>query len=192
MNAQAVIALLLVALLSKSAGDPSGVSSSSIAARGTLLLLRPVRSAATVPAAPATLEDFAWMAGHWTGTVDGSPMEEICSPPRNGLLMCMFRVFDEHTNVELEFRTFKQTPDGIEERVRFLSPDSGSVQPGEVFMVLRSFSPREAVFENPRGSQPKRETLVHSGVGKMVQRIEIVGDDGKPQVIEAHYVKRAP
>lgn len=41
---------------------------------------------------PATLDQVAWIAGHWEGEAFGGIAEEVWSPPRGGSMMCMFRL----------------------------------------------------------------------------------------------------
>jgi len=40
----------------------------------------------------ATIADMAWLAGHWIGGGLGGLTEEVWSPPRNGVMMGMFRL----------------------------------------------------------------------------------------------------
>ncbi len=50
-----------------------------------------VMNPATAPAMPATIDNLAWMAGSWYGTVDGDPVDEHWSTPAGGVMMGMFR-----------------------------------------------------------------------------------------------------
>lgn len=40
----------------------------------------------------ATLEDFRWLVGHWTGTGLGGVSEEVWAEPAGGAMMGMYRL----------------------------------------------------------------------------------------------------
>jgi Domain of unknown function (DUF6265) len=42
----------------------------------------------------ATLEDASWLVGNWQGTAFGKQFEEIWSPPSQGSMVGMFKLFD--------------------------------------------------------------------------------------------------
>lgn len=42
--------------------------------------------------AGVTVEDFAWMAGHWKGEALGGIVEDIWAPPRGGAMVGLFRL----------------------------------------------------------------------------------------------------
>ena len=138
--------------------------------------------------AKASLEDFQWLSGHWEGGVDGNPIEEFCSKPDRGLMMCMFRVMDTQKNLGLEFFTLQNKPDGVEERIRFLSPDLEEGKSAKtVVLRVTHITRTESVFENRNGSYPKRVTLTRNGPDEMTSRIELIDEAGKPALIEAHW-----
>jgi len=41
------------------------------------------------------IENYAWIAGHWIGDGFGGTSEELWSPPRNGVMMGVFRHHDK-------------------------------------------------------------------------------------------------
>lgn len=43
----------------------------------------------------ASIEELAWIAGHWKGEAFGGIVEEIWSPPLGGSMMCVFRLVSE-------------------------------------------------------------------------------------------------
>lgn len=139
----------------------------------------------------ASLNDFQWLSGHWEGLVGATPLEEFCSTPDRGLIMCMFRSMDAQKVLALELITLQDTPDGVEERVRFFSPDLSEPESAKT-MVLRvtHFAPIKSVFENPNPGGASKVTLTHNAPDEMTARIELLDDSGKPAVIEAHW-KRA-
>src|SRR5579862_7565262 len=46
-------------------------------------------------ASAATVDDFAWMAGRWVGKAGNASIENVCSTPSKGQMMCMFRAADD-------------------------------------------------------------------------------------------------
>lgn len=44
------------------------------------------------PKPKASIEDVAWIAGHWKGEAFGGITEEIWSPPMGNSMMCVFRL----------------------------------------------------------------------------------------------------
>jgi hypothetical protein len=138
--------------------------------------------------AKASLNDFQWLSGHWEGLVGTTPLEEFCSNPDRGLMMCMFRSMNAQKILALELITLQDTPDGVEERVRFFSPDLSEPESAKA-MVLRvtHFAPIESVFENSNPGGASKVTLTHNAPDEMTARIELLDDSGKPAVIEAHW-----
>lgn len=43
----------------------------------------------------ASLDDVAWIAGHWQGEALGGIVEEIWSPPLGNSMMCVFRLIEK-------------------------------------------------------------------------------------------------
>lgn len=56
-----------------------------------LALTRPVQAQPAAEDPQPTLEDLAWLAGHWAGTADGVYSEEVWLAPRGGLMLGMHR-----------------------------------------------------------------------------------------------------
>jgi len=139
----------------------------------------------------ATIDDFAWLSGYWTTPLgNGVHAEEFCSTVVKGHMMCMFRALGAEKSLGLEFIVLQEKPEGVEERVRFFSPDLQPEDPGAVTLVLKSYSPSEMLFENASGGQPKRMTLRHPIPDEMTVHIE-VDAQGKSSFIDAHWF-RAP
>jgi uncharacterized protein DUF6265 len=148
----------------------------------------PVDKSPTQEFAKASLTDFEWLSGHWVGGVEEISIEEFCSKPDRGLMMCMFRSMDTQKTLALEIITLQNKPDGVEERIRFLSPDLAEGESAKtVVLKVTHMTPNESVFENPEGSYPKRVTLTRNGPDEMTSRIELIDEGGKPALIEAHW-----
>jgi hypothetical protein len=137
-----------------------------------------------------TVSDLSFLSGRWEGQVDNNRIEQTCSRGDPDFMMCMFRMMDASGTRMVEFYTLRNTADGLEERIRFFSPDLKE-QAGDsgVTMRLASFSPQEIVFENPNGSYPKRSTLTRNGNQEMTSRIELIDAQGKSSLIVAHWTR---
>ena len=144
------------------------------------------QSADTAPGL-AKVEDFAWMAGRWTGMAGTATVENDCSAPRKGQMMCMFRSANDKQVLSLEFISMIDTPNGMEEHIRFLMPDLADDDPKSVTMLVESYTPEKTVFVNANGNVPKRNTLTRSGSDVMLSHIEIVSPQGKSVFIDARW-----
>ncbi len=139
--------------------------------------------------APAKVADLHFLGGHWEGNVDKAKIEQTCSTSDPNVMVCMFQMMDEKGTQMVEFYTFRNTPDGVEERIRFYSPDL-KADPGDgVTMTVTSISPTTIVFENPNGTYPKRTTLTHSTDDAFHNHIELVDPKGKASTIDADWKK---
>ena len=128
----------------------------------------------------ATIADFAWVTGRWTGLAGTNPTEQVCSAPSNGLLLCMFH----EVNVKppsIELATLRETADGIEERVRNFGPELESWEgAAPITLKLQSYTPTESIFINANAQSPvKRVILEHPNPDEMSTRVEIVDKQGK-------------
>jgi len=134
--------------------------------------------------------DLAFLSGSWTGEVGDSKIEQVCSTTDPQVMLCMFRAMDNKGTQAVELYTLRNTATGVEERVRFFSPDL-QAEPGDtgLTMKLASFSPDKMVFENPTGTYPKRSTLTRKGNDEFNSHIELVDPQGKASAIDAHWVR---
>ena len=83
----------------------------------------------------ATINDMAWIAGHFQGEFMGGTFEEVWAPPFGGAMMGMFKVFrdgdvvfyelltivEESNSLNLKLRHFNADLTGWEEKDEFLS-----------------------------------------------------------------------
>ncbi len=138
------------------------------------------------------ISSLAWMAGRWVGVAGQSETEQVCTAPSRGMMMCMFRVMDSAKVQGLEFSTLRETPNGLEERIRFYSPDLGET-PGNdgVTLQVARWGEREIVFDNEKpDGVVKHLTIIRSGKNQFSTRIEVVNAEGKTSFIGATW-KRA-
>lgn len=143
----------------------------------------PLSAQAETP--PPALGDFSWLAGHWRGTLGESKTEVIYSQPEAGVMMGMFRLMKDERTALLEFFSLRETPEGLEMRVRHFSP---SLEPGEkddaITLRLASHDGVESVFENPVHNRPKQTIIHRTGENSYAVRSEIIDDSGATRWIE--------
>jgi hypothetical protein len=165
---------------------------------GTALVAEPrPQSAASKPEVPiadgaknAKVADLAFLSGRWEGTVDGNKIHQVCNLTDPATMLCMFWLNDAKGTQMIELYTLRDTPEGVEERARFLTPALNE-EAGDkgLTMKLASYMPRQMVFENPNGTYPKRSTLTRVGDDRFTSRIELIDAQGKQSLIEAHWTK---
>lgn len=135
----------------------------------------------------AKVADLHFLAGHWEGHVGESRIEQTCSISDPAVMLCMFRLMDDKGTQMVEFYTLRDTSSGVEERVRFYSPDLKE-EPGDgLTLELTSSSPTIFVFENPNGTYPKRTTLTRTSEDEFHSHIELVDPQGKSSAIDAYW-----
>jgi hypothetical protein len=159
-------------------------------ARATPLHQQPDATTAAAPSAQAKVADLAFFSGRWTGSAGGDKTEQYCSTTDPAVMVCIFRSMDAKGTDSLELYTLRDTPSGVEERIRFFEADlkESANDPG-VTMKLVDYSPTRMVFENPTGTFPKRSTLTRVGNDDLTSRIELVDGQGKTTIIEAHWTR---
>ena len=72
---------------------------------------------------PIVVEEFAWLAGHWVGEGLGGLAEEVWSPPRGGVVMGVFRLFQGDSVRFYEFITLEQDGRSVTMRLKHFNPD---------------------------------------------------------------------
>jgi hypothetical protein len=71
----------------------------------------------------ATIADMAWLAGHWVGDGLGGATEEVWSPPRNGVMMGMFRLFRGDKPIFYELLTLAEEKGSLTLRLKHFNAD---------------------------------------------------------------------
>ena len=79
--------------------------------------------AAGAQPAKASLENFAWIAGRWTGDGLGGTREEVYSPPAGGVMLGHFQATDEHGAAFFELIAFREESGPVMLRLRHFNPD---------------------------------------------------------------------
>src|SRR5215510_5906312 len=137
------------------------------------------------PGPKATLADFEWLAGHWAADIKAGHVDQYWAKPGPDGCLGMFRLATPEKTLVLEFFTLRETPEGIEMRVRHFNMDLAPWEKGDsIILRLKSLSKGTAVFENPVNNQPKRSTMKRVGQDSFHVKSEIIHDDKRTEVIE--------
>lgn len=113
-----------------------------------LVLILAVPLQAADPKTPK-VEDLAWMAGRWTGTMGDSPLEEHWSAPAGGTMMGMFRWMKKDGTTSLyEFLTIEPSTQGPVYFMRHFNPGliGWEEKDAPLRCPLAASGPREATF----------------------------------------------
>jgi len=139
-----------------------------------------------------TIADFAFLGGRWTGTAGSDTVEQVCTPPARGAMSCVFRSMSAEKIDGLELTTLRETASGLEERVRFFSPELAETAGDEgITMRVARVTDSEIVFDNAKPSEVvKHVTILRRGKDSFGTRIEVVDASGKSGFIVAEW-KRA-
>lgn len=71
----------------------------------------------------ATIDDMAWIAGHFQGEALGGSFEEVWAPPFGGAMMGMFKVFRDGAVVFYELLTIVEESNSLNLRLRHFNAD---------------------------------------------------------------------
>jgi len=141
---------------------------------------------AQAPAAEPTLQDFAWLAGHWRIEQADRQVDEQWMEPAGGLMMGMARNIQGGKVREYEFTLLRQEPNG--DIFYVASPSKQS----ETSFKLTSLEGGAAVFENPQHDFPKKIVYARQADGSLLAAIEGPGRDGKPRRVEYPFKRVTP
>jgi hypothetical protein len=141
---------------------------------------------AQTPAAQPTLQDFAWLAGHWRIEQPDRLVDEQWMAPAGGLMLGMARNIERGKVREYEFTLLRQEANGD-----ILYVASPSKQAETVFK-LTSLNDGTAVFENPQHDFPKKIVYARQPDGSLLAAIEGPGRDGKSRRVEYPYRRVTP
>jgi hypothetical protein len=140
---------------------------------------------------PATLADFAWLAGRWEGklSVPASDKQMIAElewmAPKNGTMQGFFRLTDNEKTIVIEVFTIRETHDGIVFYFRHFSPELKPLEENEAYQLnLTKWDGTMFRFDNPVVNQWKDAILTHSADDTYISHWDITGADGKPASIE--------
>ncbi len=174
-------------------------TSGALAAVLALLLLSSWSPVAAQEAtrAQATTADFAWLAGLWRGDMasGGGTAETVFAPPAAGTITGVMRLVIGGKVAVVELITLMDTPEGVQLRFRHFSPELTAYETDyRQAMRLKAIEGTRATFENQvpyeagvLSTQPRVSAFVREGEDAFVAHSDIIGGEGKPQVIEVRY-----
>jgi hypothetical protein len=134
---------------------------------------------AAAPQAPAAAADIAslqWLAGCWTGTMEGREVEEHWMKPAGGTMFGMSRTVAGGKTVAFEFLELRQQGPSLSYTAR------PSGQPQASFQWV-SGDRTSARFENPAHDFPQVVTYTLKSDGSLLARIEGTSR-GKPRAVD--------
>ncbi len=129
------------------------------------------------------LEGLAWMAGTWTGTLDGVEMEEIWTAPKGSSMLGLHRDVAGGRTQSFEFLRIEVAADGI---TYWASPKG---RPATPFRLAKAEG-RRVVFENPAHDFPTRILYWLTDDGALHAKIE--GTQGGKPTSEEWTWRRTP
>ncbi len=104
----------------------------------------------------ASVDDLAWMAGHWRAADGANVSEEGWFGPAGGLMLGLGRTVEDGAAVSFEYMRIE---DGADAPVFVAQPNGGA----PVRFALADAGETFAVFENPQNDYPQRVRYVRSG-----------------------------
>jgi hypothetical protein len=165
-----------------------------------LLVLTVPVMAQTPKQVSATIADFGWLVGSWEGHMVGrnGTADLTFNQPKAGTLTGMMRLVDNDKVIVIELLSIIDTPTGPEMRFRHFSPSLEAYEAQfRQTMRLFSHSSNRDVFENATpydaklmSTQPRTTQFIRHGADEFVGHSDIIGDDGKPAVVEAIYRRK--
>jgi hypothetical protein len=141
---------------------------------------------AQAPVATPTLQDFAWLAGHWRIEQADRLVDEQWMAPVGGLMMGMARNVQGGKVREYEFTLLRQEPNGD---IFYVASPSQQTQTS---FKLTSLHNGAAVFENPEHDFPQKVIYARQADGSLLAAIEGPGRDGKPRRVEYPFKRVRP
>jgi hypothetical protein len=143
------------------------------------LALAVLVQAAPAPAAPATIDDVRFMAGHWVGDMGGAVSEEVWTEPSGNGMLGMWRYVAGGEARVLELLTLTAGPEGVTLRLRHFDGRLVAREEKDApleFKLVRS-APREVVFEGTEKGATVR--LTYRAEGDAL--VSVLDKGGKPQ-----------
>ena len=150
------------------------------------ILLLSAAAHAQAPAVTPTLQDFAWLAGHWHIDAADRQVDEQWMAPAGGLMMGMARNIQGGKVREYEFTLLRQEANGD---IFYVASPSKQT---ETSFKLTSLRDGAAVFENPQHDFPKKIVYARQPDGSLLAAIEGPGRDGKPRRVEYPFARVTP
>jgi hypothetical protein len=122
-------------------------------------------------AGAASLDDLAWMTGHWRSESERGVSEELWMPPEGSVMLGLNRVIPPGKRAFFEFLRIEDREGTIE----YIAQPGGDASTS---FRLVSVDGKRAVFENPDHDFPQRITYwIHEG--RLCARAESIAEPGQ-------------
>lgn len=137
----------------------------------------PIGSAAP---AKANVEQLAWIAGNWTGTLGDRTIQQHWTAPLAGSMVATYRSIRENRPALYELLAIEQDGEHVFLRIKHFKPGAGLVsqEPREesVNHTLVRLDGRTAVFEGGAPGTPARVTFTSPDHATLTITVERVRD----------------
>jgi hypothetical protein len=166
----------------------------SIAVCCVTLLAVPGSAQAPSTSAPAkaTVDQLAWVAGAWTGTLGDRTVEQHWSAPLAGSIIAMYRSVRGGKATLYELLAIENEGDGVVLRIKHFAPGPGLVgqeaKDESINHALVSIEQRTAVFVGGAPANPSRVTFRSPDANTLNITVERQRD-GKPVSTEFKYTR---
>jgi hypothetical protein len=148
-------------------------------------------AAPAVTPAKARVQDLAWIAGAWTGTLGDRTIEQHWSAPLGNSIVAMYRSVRNNEAQLYELLAIEQEGDGVVLRIKHFSPGAGLAgrEPKDesINHTLVSIGNRTAVFQGT-GEGPARVSFSSPDAKTLNITVERMRD-GKPASTEFKYTR---
>jgi hypothetical protein len=140
------------------------------------------------------VDQLAWVAGAWTGTLGDRTIEQHWSAPLGGSIIAMYRSIQANRATLYELLAIEQEGEGVVLRIKHFAPGPGLVsreaKDESANNRLVSLTGRMAVFEGDDAAKPVRITFTSPDPATL----NIVSErrrEGKPVSTEYKYKRIA-
>lgn len=138
----------------------------------------------------ATVDQLAWVAGAWTGTLGDRTIEQHWSAPLAGSIIAMYRSIRNGRPTLYELLAIEQEGEGVVLRIKHFAPGPGLVgqeaKDESMNHALVHLEDRKAVFEGGTAAGPVRVTFTSPDPAALTIVVERQRD-GKPVSTEFKY-----
>ena len=149
---------------------------------------------AAAPPAKATVDQLAWVAGAWRGTLGDRTIEQHWSAPLAGSIIAMYRSIRDNRATLYELLAMEQDGEGVSLRIKHFAPGAGLVsqeaKDESANHALVKLGDREAVFEGGAAASPVRITFRSPDAATLNITVERQRE-GKPVATEFRYQRIA-
>lgn len=147
------------------------------------------------PRLEATVDQLAWVAGAWTGTLDGRTIEQHWSAPLAGSMVAMYRTVRDGRPTLYELLAMENQDGAVVLRIKHFAPGPGLVgreaKDESVDHTLVKLEDRTAVFAGGTPANPVRVTFTSPDPATLTIVVERQRD-GKPAATAFKYTRITP